>query len=326
MSSVLQFLQFNLLPSLVGGLVVWILVLVGVWALRIDYGSLRLSLLYAPAVKSLLVLIGVSAIFPWPPLFSEWRALAVPPSQVLPWLLLWLGLGLILKRRFLQGREPQILGAADPAEEHEPRLVESLERAQRQLRACPVEATGEVVCCLNRDPADPEMLVHDGISSPFAMERQEGPAIVFPADLVSQLTDGELDHAVAHELAHLTLRSPAWCSPRVVRHLSGVAPVAHLLGTTLKYEEEKACDDMAIAALGRPEVFADMLLKSYRFARARKGPWARTLRALPQLLGARPGISDRVERLIGEPAPDGNLRLQAVATCLMWTGLIIFTF
>lgn len=326
MTAVWKFIQFNLLPSLLAGLIVWGLILISLRLLRIGYGRLRLSLLYAPVIKSLLVLLGISAVAPWPRMFSDLHAKAFGPQHTLPWLLIWLGGFLILRRVYLQHIEQQILSTSRPAPDTGLRLPASLKRAQEELQVCPVEVTGDVACCIRKDLPEPRLLVHEGIRSPLVVDREDRPAIVFPKELVPQLSDEELDHAVAHELAHLMLGNPAWCSPEAVRHVAGVAPIAHLLTFTLESEEEKACDDMAVAAIGRPDVFADMLLKSYRFAREGRNPWQAALRSLPKLLGARIGVSERVERQLDDQAPSKNLRLQALATCLLWTGLFVLVF
>ncbi len=326
MSVVWRFLQFNLFASVLAGLIVWILVLISLRVLRVGYGRLRLSLLYAPVIKSLLVLVGLSAVAPWPRILSEFHAQALDPPQTLPWLLIWLGGFLILRRVYVQHAQRQILSTAQQASQDGPRLAASLARAQKSLRVCPVEVAGDVACCVRRNIPQPRPLVHEKIPSPLVIDRGDRAAIVFPKDLVSHLTDDELDHAVAHELAHLMLRNPAWCSPEAVRHIAGVVPIAHLLTSTLKAEEEKACDDMAVAALGEPEVFAGMLLKSYRFAAQERGPWRTALSALPQLLGARPGVTGRVERQLHDRGPTKNLRLQALATCLLWAGLFVLVF
>lgn len=321
-----RFAQFNLIPSLLAGLVTWGLVMVSLHALRIGYGRLRLSLLYAPAVKSSLVLLGLGAVFPWPPLFSSWEAQALPAGRLVPWLLMWLGAGLIIRQKYLRHVENRVLSQARPASEIAPRLMRSLMRVQASLRVCPAEVTGEMVCCVKRKFPEPRMLVLNGLDSPMVVDEGARPAIVFPTDLLSLLTDEELDHAVAHELAHLMLRNPVYCSPEMVRHVSAVTPIAQLLAARLRREEEKACDDMAVAALGKPEVYAGMLLKSYRFASERSSPWVRTLRSLPQLLGAKAAITERVERLLGGSPPQADLRWQALSVCLLWTGLFVLLF
>ena len=325
MSELLRFLQFNLLASLLAGLAVWALVVLGLRIFRIGYGRLRLSLLYAPVVKSLLVLVGLAAVFPGVALFSTWKSQALGPGDTLPWLLILIGISLVGQRAYKSWIQRRTLKDAHADGAAMSRLRASAERAHTHLRDCPVEVAGDVACCVRNLP-DPRLLLHDRIESPLAIEAEPRPVIIFPTDLVSEMSDDDLDYAMAHELAHLMVRNPAWCGPEVIRHLGSIVPVSQLLRATLKFEEEKACDDMAVAALGDPEEFAAMLVKSYRFARAKRGPVEERLRALPRLVGAKPGLQKRVERLTAEHDPTTNLRFQAVRACLMWTGLIVLLF
>ena len=62
MTDAMRFVLFNLLPSLVAGLGVLALVLVGIRIFRIRHGTLRACLLIAPIVKSTLVLVGLTVL------------------------------------------------------------------------------------------------------------------------------------------------------------------------------------------------------------------------------------------------------------------------
>jgi len=112
------------------------------------------------------------------------------------------------------------------------------------------------------------------------VNRDADPVLVFPGSLVPQLTDDELFAALAHEMAHLTLEQPRWCSSVVVQRLAGITPLVSLLAAQLHQEEEKACDDMAIAVFGRPEVLSSMLLKIYRFAHQQFPPLVEHMQSL----------------------------------------------
>jgi beta-lactamase regulating signal transducer with metallopeptidase domain len=144
----------------------------------------------------------------------------------------------------------------------------------------------------------PEIMVSEEVASPVVLIGDRDPVILFPGDLVSTLTDAELEAAVAHELAHLTLRRPACFSSATLERWTGINPMARLVRDRLRQEEEKACDDMAVAALGQPTVYAEMLLKSYRFALDRRTGWVRRLGVVARLLGGRPALTERIERLL----------------------------
>ena len=67
--------------------------------------------------------------------------------------------------------------------------------------------------------------------------------IVFPAGLLERLNDGELSAALAHELAHFSLRRASWCSACNLSKLELVSPAALLSAEYLHREEEKAGAD-----------------------------------------------------------------------------------
>ena len=77
---------------------------------------------------------------------------------------------------------------------------------------------------------------------------------------------------------------------------------------------------MAVAALGQPDVFAEMLLKSYRYAAQSLSPLVGRLQSVPQLIGLKPMISERVENIL-HSRPLQDMGLQKAMTCLVWIGV-----
>lgn len=321
-----QFFLYNLLPAVVSGLLVWLLVYAALAIFRIEYGTLRISLLAAPLAKSLLVLFGIGLVLPWPrEVFAAWHANALSFWTVLPIVLVWAGLAWIVRTLLVQRARRLALQHAEPANETAPRLTASMNRMHAAYRKCPQKLVGQggVACCVNAKHPKPRLLVsHEGLRSPTILTTGSRPVILFPLDLIDRLSDNELDGALAHEYAHFLLRS--WCgvSSTNLRRIVPINPIAGLVASFLVREEEKACDDMAVAALGQPEVYADMLLKSYRFAVGQADPLIGRLRVLPQLLGMRPMIAERIERLLQSRLPQAQLGAQMAVTCLLWTGLI----
>lgn len=325
----IQFLQYNLLPSLVAGTLAWVVIYAAISVLKIEFGPLRLTLLFIPLVKSVLILLGIGLVLPWPrDVFQAWHARALPYNLVLPYLLVWAGIALLARSMLIQRAREMALRDAVPAEKAAPRLVESLERVKSAFDSCQVPMVGGgLVCCVHGKLPDPQLLVSEGgLDSPLVLTSEDTPTIVFPLKLVSELDDDELDGALGHEMAHFTLRRPACCSPTYVNNLSPMSPIAQLVAKQLKREEEKACDDMAIASLGKPEVYAGMLLKSYRFATKMGSPFANQLQALPQLLGFKPDFTERVERLLAGDPPQKNLWLQSVVSCALSVGAYALFF
>ncbi len=92
MSVMTRFLLHNLLPALVAGAVAWSAIQAGIHLLGIHRGKLRLCLLFAPLLKSTLVLLGAAVVLPWPQeVFQSWHQQAVPTRTVLPLFLLLTG-------------------------------------------------------------------------------------------------------------------------------------------------------------------------------------------------------------------------------------------
>ncbi len=329
MTTTQQFLYYNLLPSLAAGGFAWVVIYAAIKFLRINYSPYRLTLLFMPLVKSVLILLGIGLVLPWPrEVFEAWHARALPFNVVLPYVIIWAGLVVFARSFTVQRARKLTLRNAEPAEQLAPRLIQSRERVMAAYESCPVPVVGEgVICCVNADVPRPILLVSEsGLDSPLVLTNEEEPIIVFPLELITRLDDDKLDGALAHELAHFLLRNPAWCSPTNVNCLTPVSPIAGLVVAQLEREEEKACDDMAVTVLGKPEVYADMLLGSYRFSTGQANPLAGRMKAYPQLLGFKPMLTERVERLLRPDEPQGNLRLQLVTTCIVSIGAFILFF
>lgn len=318
-----QFLLYNLAASVASGLLVLGVVLAGIRVFRIRHGALRSCLMTAPLIKSTLVLLGLTLLVSWPrDLFLNMRRAAVQPEIVVP---LFLGFGVLaLGARFVWMRRSRALALRDTmsAEEASPRLVQSLDRVMSAYRENDARIIG---VCPGAPPGRPKLLLTDRSISPFVATASEA-AIVFPRQLVATLSDQELDGVLAHELAHLRLRRPAWCASENVQLLSMLNPMAIFMASQLHREEEKACDDIAVAAVGNPDVYAAMLVKSYRFARQSPQSVMIRLQALPQLIGGQPLVSERVERLVEEPAPHERVGVQYISAMAVWAGLVTVFF
>ncbi len=77
------------------------------------------------------------------------------------------------------------------------------------------------------------------------------PAVIIPRDLATPATQGPLDHAFYHELAHVRRRDAA---VTLYRRLLGAVlffhPLLWLVGRRYEAEQEHVCDDWALSALG----------------------------------------------------------------------------
>ena len=141
------------------------------------------------------------------------------------------------------------------------------------------------------------------------------------------MDDESIDGAMAHELAHLQIRRPLSCtSSECLRSLTLLNPVAALMSRQLELEEEKACDDVAVAIIGDPEAYAAMLLDGFRFARDRVGAGWSGLRVAAQLTGSRSALSERVERLLEAPENRRSLSAQLPYFAMLWMVLAVAVF
>jgi hypothetical protein len=322
-----RFLVYNLLPGLVSGALLWLLVNAAIALLHIRHGALRLPLLYAPLVKSILVTLGIGLVFPWPwPFLAAWHNEALATESILPFYLLWAGSALLAGYWLARRARQRVLHGALPARQVDARLESALDRVMAGYQNQPARLVGDSwICCRTGVPLPrPELWVSDKLDTPLVVTDRDEPVLVFPAELSEQMEAAELEMVLAHEIAHLTLQRPICCAAFAVDRFSLANPVAVLLAARLRHEEEKACDDLAVTLLEMPEVYAQVLLKSYRFANNRSRPtkWIR-LKSTFRLLGAKSSITERVERLLGRQAPGNNLNLQRCATCLLWVGVAI---
>lgn len=326
MTALEQFLLYNLLPSVAVGALVWLLVVAAFNLLPIRQAVLRLCLLWMPLAKSLFVLLGIGLILPWPePFFRSWQAAALAPRQVIPFLLLWAGGAALLYEAVVRRIRKRLLREARPAPERLERTLDEVLAAHRQTTACRCD---NGLLCSPASLPRPQLFVADDIRSPLVLTAGGEPAILLPTGLADTLDDDELAGALAHEVTHFGLRWPGWCSVGGLRKLAIVSPVAGLVSAHVHREEEKACDDVAVSITGDREAYADMLLKSYRYALAQDRSLARQVAFLPQLLGRRPALSERVERLLHEPAPAAGRPLQLLLTGLLWlaASALLFQF
>ncbi|MGE5221077.1 MAG: M56 family metallopeptidase [Omnitrophica WOR_2 bacterium] len=328
MSLPVRFLVYNLLPSLAAGLLAWSVVFVAIRLLRIRSSSLSICFFSLPLLKSILVLLGVGLIFQWPlQWFDKWRNLALPIDQALPILLVW-SAGIYLVYFWIVRHARQVtLQGARPAAVAAPRLAVVYENVLADFRKAPCPQCSDDLCGTIQLKSKPRLLVSDRINSPMALTGGGEPLILFPVGLVSRLRDGELAGALAHELAHFYLRLPVWCSVGTLQKLTLINPAASLVGEYLHRQEEKACDELAVSIVGQPELYAEMLTSSYRFAKEQAGrTMLSRLHVLPRLVGFKPLLSERVEHLLqAQSTPEGWMPPRVV-TWLVWTLLFWILF
>jgi beta-lactamase regulating signal transducer with metallopeptidase domain len=103
------------------------------------------------------------------------------------------------------------------------------------------------------------------VSSEISIPLVAGPrkrCIMFPARLLDELAEPELDQIGIHEAAHL-LRGDdyALLIQRILEALFALHPVVRWISHRIDLEREIACDDLVIAATGDPEPYAACLAR-----------------------------------------------------------------
>ena len=92
------------------------------------------------------------------------------------------------------------------------------------------------------------------------------PVILLPHGLSQQLTQGEMDAILAHELCHLRRRDNLLAAMHMlVEGLFWFHPLVWWIGSRLVEERERACDESVVGSGIRPLVYAEGILKICRF-------------------------------------------------------------
>lgn len=101
----------------------------------------------------------------------------------------------------------------------------------------------------------------DDVTVPMAAGFSK-PMVLLPTRLLNQITPGELEIIVIHELVHLK-RYDDWTKlgQRVIEAFNFFQPVVFWIGRQLDLEREIACDDEVVAYVGSSEKYADCLTK-----------------------------------------------------------------
>jgi Zn-dependent protease with chaperone function len=325
MSPLFRFLVYNLLVSLAGGLLAWLVVLAAVRGLGVRSSGLSFCFFSLAIFKSLLLLLGIGLILPWPAtFFGTLHALALSPVLVLPYLLVWSGVMYLVF--YFAGRNARrvALESAQPAAGAAPRLQAIFHPLVEEFRKSSCRECRDDFCSEAVLGQAPRLMVSDRIRSPMALTGAGETAVIFPGGLISRLNESELSGALAHELAHLVLRRPTWCSAGTLQKMAWMVPTASVVGEHLRRQEETACDGLAVAIAGSsPDVYAGMLTKSFRFTRGELRPavdaW---LQALPRLVGYKPLLSERVERLVGPASAREGWRPPRFLIWVVWAILL----
>jgi len=154
-----------------------------------------------------------------------------------------------------------------------------------------------------------EICTSDELHVPTAMGFLK-PAVVFPAWALTELSAGELNTILLHELAHLR-RWDDWTNlaQKVLRALFFFHPAVWWVERRLSLEREMACDDIVLAQASNPRAYAQCLVslaeknlllrRGISLAQAAVGRMRQTTQRVLQILDAHRPVGVRVWK----PAP-----------------------
>ena len=116
----------------------------------------------------------------------------------------------------------------------------------------------------------PQLLVSDEVISPLAAGFLH-PMVIFPRNLLEEITEPELDYVLLHELAHVARRDD-WTNlmSRLASAILVFHPVVAWVLRRIQREREIACDDWVVAATGSAVQYAETLGRLAEFCSARR--------------------------------------------------------
>ena len=92
------------------------------------------------------------------------------------------------------------------------------------------------------------------------------PVLLWPEQLSEQLDDAQIEAILTHEIMHVCRRDNLTAMVHMlVEAVFWFHPLVWWIEGRLKEERERACDEAAVKLIGRPDVYAESLLKACRF-------------------------------------------------------------
>jgi beta-lactamase regulating signal transducer with metallopeptidase domain len=184
--------------------------------------------------------------------------IAVPPSRWPRWLIVpWLSLSLLLLARLMAS----LL------------MLNRLKARARQAPACLASRVEDWLAQCEGTRSGIRLALSAEIPTPIAAGPLN-PAILIPERLFGELTADDLDRIGLHETAHLVRRDDyALIIQRALEAIFVVYPLVYWIARRIDLEREIACDDLVIAATGRPRLYAACLARIVEAADGMGSPW-----------------------------------------------------
>ncbi len=155
------------------------------------------------------------------------------------------------------------------------------------------------------------LCVSDEVNVPAAIGLME-PAVVFPAWAFEEMSVGELNQILLHELAHLE-RGDDWTNlaQKIVKAVFFFHPAVWWIERQLSIEREMACDDVVLAKIESPRSYAECLAhlaeksfiqRSFALAQAALGQIRQTSQRVARILDGKPSASNSRTWKLAVPA------------------------
>jgi beta-lactamase regulating signal transducer with metallopeptidase domain len=148
-----------------------------------------------------------------------------------------------------------------------------------------------VAACGIRRPV--RLLVSQRIQSPMATGFRR-PAVIVPSNLFAHFDEGEFDHVLLHELAHVARRDD-WSNlfARCLNAVVGLHPVAAWTLRQIARERELACDDWVVSRIGEARPYAASLARLFEVCRGQ-----RRIGLATGMAGRASRLGERIEALL----------------------------
>jgi bla regulator protein blaR1 len=92
------------------------------------------------------------------------------------------------------------------------------------------------------------------------------PVLLWPAEISEQLTDAQIEAVAAHEVEHVRRHDNLSSAVHMlVEALFWFHPAVRWMGARLVEERERACDEKVVEQIGRPQCYAESILKVCAF-------------------------------------------------------------
>ena len=322
---VVDFVLYNLAPSLLAGLWAMAALALVVRVLDIESALLHNNMLFMPLIKSVLVLLGLSTVLPFlaTDFWMDVKASAVPVRYLGPLYLIWLGIAYIAVRTIRTYSAKRMIASAETASP-DSRVMVSMERMLERYQKRSIMESCSTECQLVLKMPRPDLYISHDEASP-AVVIGNPPTLVVPERLVGELDNDELDGVLAHELAHVAIERPQlWCDATLRRIVALTSPTGYVVNRVLVRQEELACDEIAAQVTGRPAALAGALVKTHRFR-------TQIRRVAPvgvaALLGNERPLKGRIMRLLGTDYGQSRVgKFQVIKVIAAWTVLCVLIF